>query len=80
MKIEVTEQDIELGNPCDPCMCPIARAIERATGIEPIVSGEIFYLGFSSQRYHLPMEAVKWMGDFDAGKEEMQPFSFEVNS
>ncbi len=38
MTIEVTEDDIINGEPTEPCKCPVALALERATGKQWIVS------------------------------------------
>ena len=76
MKVRVTARDIKRGMKGDIDNCPIALALRRHKGMEDAEVG-----GLASVRRlavgSLPLEAVKFVGDFDAGK-RVKPFEFEL--
>lgn len=81
MLIEVTAEDIRDGirNSCR--LCPVARAIQRATGLDLVwVSSSFVEFRHQDQPLKvldLPSEAAKWIRDYDLGR-GMQPFSFDL--
>ena len=90
MKINVTEQDIEMsrlvvggGQPWSSQFCPIAIATRRATGINDvhvlrtyISLGEIRSTGFH-ELIDLPQSVQAWIDRFDLGR-SVEPFEFEL--
>lgn len=77
LSVSVTRLDIARGRGCSPCGCPIALALERATGRVFVVAGwgcrvpgEI--LG------HFPEEAKTFIRHFD-GCLPVEPFVFDVD-
>ena len=75
-QLKVTAEDIEIGNPGMPSLCPIARALNRkfpdrviAVGITDVWMDEI--------RYDLSMSARKFIEVFDRiGKTAVVPRTF----
>jgi hypothetical protein len=76
MNIQVTEDDIEQGVPFDPCRCPVALAIKRATRRRHIIVGESA-LEIGRLRYHTPHELRRFIEGFDLGR-TVSPFSFDI--
>ena len=81
--INVTQQDIDKGAPCDSESCPIALAVLRATesdggafGPEVAVGPLRVEIGALGE-FRLPPVATKFRRRFDAG-ERVEPFSFEI--
>ncbi len=69
---EVTPEDIVLGKACEPCQCPLARAIGRALGIDP--EGQVFVTQrrveiifdcLTVGRYDNPPEAKEFVRVYD---------------
>lgn len=62
-------------------LCPVARAIQRATGLDLVwVSSSFVEFRHQDQPLKvldLPSEAAKWIRDYDLGR-GMQPFSFDL--
>lgn len=82
MKIEITEDDIKNGKPCNSKMCPIASAAQRA-GLKFVTVGEqdIYFQDpdLGKPGWHaLPEKAVHFIINFDARK-EVHPFSFDLD-
>lgn len=91
--IEVTQEDIDKGLPCDPCECPIAIATHRALELDEEDSGLIAveedYIDLLGLQYDLPDEALRFVRTFDRYwsdeemtlkeyNEEVKPFSFTL--
>jgi len=82
MKIHVTEKHIKKGVISDPWNCPIAIAIQKATGIEPTVTSEWYILDSVKfpvpkkvSKLPMPKKVSKFIDDFDQGK-PVKPFNF----
>lgn len=83
--IEVTEDDIVNGDPHDPCSCPIARAISRATGknwYQVDVRGSGLKLSNREGKMQrvtgpLPRIARDFIERFDRGS-DVQPITFTL--
>lgn len=83
--IEVTAQDIALGEPTHACRCPVARAVARAIGGSIDRADAAAGAGRVSTawpdgtfaHYELPAEVDAFMDDFDHGR-PVAPFSFTV--
>jgi hypothetical protein len=79
LEIEVTQEDIDTGDPTENGSCPIALAVKRLTGRNTKVEYsymEIEGLGESG----LPQIAVRFIHAFDKhGSSKVQPFAFAVN-
>jgi hypothetical protein len=80
MKVQVTQEDINKGNRCDPWNCPLALAMQRATGDRNIsvgaaTAGPLGKLGM----FWLPLEATRFIHDFDF-EHPVEPFEFEVEA
>lgn len=80
--ITVTPEDILNGERADSCKCPIARALRRAVphsdGVE--VCEHFFVFHDNGIRWFtslLPLEAVRFMEEFDAGG-NVAPFEFQI--
>lgn len=88
--INVTQEDIEKGERGECARCPVARALQRATGdpIADVIPGE--HRGLSARfhatsvtpakRHPLPDAVVDWIGKYDGavGDEPVKPFTFEL--
>ena len=92
MKVSVTLEDIRLGKKRNPCWCPIALAIRRASGLKsPIDAEPDEAISDDSRRcevggrtvalrgkvYSLPLEAMFFVAEFDRGN-QVSPFEFEL--
>jgi hypothetical protein len=80
MKISVTKDDIEKGQPRNPNACPIGRAIQRAGLQDYCVTGSAIIV--ADQRHQtsallLPEAVQHWIADFDKAK-PVGPISFEL--
>lgn len=87
--IEVTAEDIALGDRGNVCLCPVARAACRLLGVpvpsdeQPVGSVTAYGGGLDIWRasdcdwdnYLIPQEAVHFIHAFDSG-EEVTPFTF----
>ena len=76
MRIDVTQQDIDQGVPCDSRHCPISLAAQRA-GLQNVkVNGEsLFGNGYMA---FLPDEALDFIYLFDKHRELTKPFFFQI--
>ncbi len=83
MRIEVTADDIAMGQRGSCCKCPIALAVARAlklNGMVVDVNGlRVFVGAFGRPRrvYGLPENARAFVDAFDAGR-ATRPFEFEL--
>lgn len=81
--VEVTAEDIAAGRPRRCYFCPIALAVRRAlrrrdTGAVMVTPEQITYhTGLVEHVHELPIEAMGFVGRFDAG-EDVEPFTFEL--
>ena len=82
--ISVTQEDIDLGDPCNCRACPIARAGERALGPCAVSGDTIRFFGYNGGKaIPLPDKARVfvdvvdgWWDGYD--KSKLVPFSFDV--
>ena len=77
MRIEVTQEDIELGD-VTSTTCPVARAMRREWP-EALVGAVRFITKPTAAgvEHDLPDDAVDWITDYDRGL-PVKPFAFEV--
>lgn len=89
MRIEVTADHIRDGKRTDPCLCPVARAIDAANPQKwwamTLVGGYgvVDFLGYvgglqRSETRELPEAAREWIRRFDE-KDPVEPFAFEMD-
>ena len=89
IKVEVTQADIDAGEPCCAGTCPIARAMTRALGRPIAVCSRFWsYADEQNTAYCMPPSASAFVRDFDDGHIEAmreirglstpKPFSFEL--
>ena len=81
VKVDVTQADVNDGRRSDCRDCPIARAIQRATG-NPNISiglhhGRFWKSADDYTVFQIPEVCAKFIVDFDGGL-PVSPFSFEV--
>lgn len=89
MKIRVTQEDLENGNPADAETCPVALAIKRAMpGADVLVdgnqvefrTGEQSIIGDDIVRgISLPNHIRNWIGRYDMNPEEAEPVEFDLD-
>jgi len=75
--IPITARHIANGKPRDCTFCPVAVALEEATGHEWIVTSETCTYSVGSLVLALPAEVRQFIADFDAGK-SVKPMEFEL--
>jgi len=81
LQIDVTQDDIDFGEPHKPCDCPIALAIDRQwPGSLPYVNADGISLTIDGVEYdyYMPDIAVSFMDAFDDG-DPVRPFSFTID-
>lgn len=85
MRIDVTQEDIANGVRLDHRCCPVARAIERATGMQASVDVDrgcnnpsAFVVIGSVAAVDLPHSVMWFVKKFDRGG-QVEPFSFELD-
>lgn len=76
--VEVTQADIDIGCKKDCLNCPVAVALERATGKMWSVLGTCARRPAEFEVYLLPESARQFIGAFDEG-EPVKPFTFEFS-
>lgn len=78
MKILVTQEHIDKGEPLKCYKCPIAHAIQEATGdLNWRVYDKV--CGNKTEIYELPSVAVKFVRTFDMiGATIVEPFEFDL--
>lgn len=75
-KIQVTEDDINQGQPREERYCPVALAMSRALGAEDVLVGYAeAYVG--DKCYAIPELTGGWIEDYDEWGEG-SPFEFEL--
>ena len=79
LTVEVTQQDIERGSLIECRSCPVALALQRATGREVEVAGPWFIFANSRRHFNLPESVRDFVAQFDSGV-AVQPFSFEIEA
>jgi hypothetical protein len=77
IRVYVTQDDIDNGEPHNPCGCPIARAITRVRDTPTVFSSWAYIGGTCHTEYDLPPEATEFIRRFDIG-EPVEPFDFEM--
>ena len=79
MRIEVTFDDISSGEVCDGFRCPLALAINRATGRTAFVTHtDVAFADSVTRLFPLPVEASHWVREFDRLR-LATPFGFELD-
>lgn len=81
MRIHVTQDDIRKGCRCNSALCPVARAVARATG-QSTLAGSIDIRSYTPTcrlyfRVKPPKSVVRFIAAFDAGK-PVKPFAFNL--
>ncbi len=79
MRIKVTEDHIRRGVRGENTCCPIALAIQEATGNQEWHVGGLACWRTSNfdKNVELPIEATKFISRFDVNK-SVQPFEFDI--
>jgi hypothetical protein len=79
MRIDVTREDIEVGEAGGCLTCPVALALNRATGLEWFVDRDAARIRGDQTWLRLPAEVADWIAEFDAKESwsEFDPFWFE---
>lgn len=81
MRVEVTREDIAHGERGNCEHCPVARALERATGSPCVHVGHSgMYAGKSDDSetvWDTPLRVLRFMDSFDKGK-RVRPFAFDL--
>lgn len=75
MVVNVTQEDIDLGQHSHCTKCPVALAISRAIK-EDLVSVAYSFCLIGADKYQLPEEVSSFITHFDLS-ESVLPFSFE---
>jgi hypothetical protein len=76
MRIDVTQQDIDQGVPCDCRHYPITLAAQRA-GLRNVEVNGMSLFGNGGQAW-LPDEALDFIYLFDKHRELTKPFFFQI--
>lgn len=74
--IFVNQTHIDHGRPGTCTLCPIALAIQEATGIQQ-VGVNIVEVRIDGKYFDLPREVTEFINQFDAGG-SVEPFEFEL--
>jgi hypothetical protein len=76
--VDVTQEDIDNGIPAHGTHCPVAIAIERATGGKYVgVAAGITFPNGNGKSVVMPDFVHEWYLAFDYGK-HVEPFSFDL--
>lgn len=75
--VDVTQADVDLGEPQNRDTCPVAVAMTRAIGQHVWTDGHMFQTRSRMLKGWLPDEAVAWIIKYDAG-DTMSPIQFYV--
>jgi hypothetical protein len=78
IKVKVTADDIRQGRPMRQRDCPVALAMQRATGLPVRVHINTFSVGRKKGRYPLPRAVARFVCNFDDGL-PVRPSSFTVD-
>lgn len=79
--VRVTRRDIERGDKGSPCGCPVARALQRATGNPTVTVGTYSFSlsnGRERKRFELGSNMKNFIEAFDKGITPLEPFKSEV--
>lgn len=76
MQINVTEEDIREGKRCNPCECPVARAIKRDLGLTCAVAVQSWKISFGDYWIDTPQMVKDFVNRLDQ-RYHVEPFSFE---
>lgn len=79
MRIHVTEEDIRLGVRRSPSGCMIARAVQRATGLNCKMGCNMLFLNPGGPSFAVPGYVSARREAFDLGW-QVKPFEFEIPS
>ena len=83
MKIEITDEDIRLGQACSCFSCPIARAVSRQFPDDFVMVNRCNIVvesdNFEKVVYPLSQEARKFVSDFDSGH-PVAPFTLVLEN
>ena len=79
--VDVTEEDIAIGERRNCLFCPVARALRRVPEIVSVVSAYPYAVAFHTEnRYHCfapPTPVGEFIRDYDRG-DPVKPFSFTL--
>lgn len=83
--VQVTQEDIDSGDPCNPFSCPLSLAVRRTlTGRWAVTRTNVFLQGTNSPyaqykftNYLLPENAKQFVKDYDEGR-EVRPIIFTM--
>ena len=78
MLIEVSREDIELGEPMVADRCPLSRALQRSLNVPKVYVHLNTWSTDGYDRRNLPAEAIDFLNRFDFGC-CVSPFTFEVD-
>ena len=83
VRVRVTAADIAAGRPSDACSCPVALAVQRATGdptvdVCGVVAAGSLRAHFGLRGVDLPLAAVNFVSAFDRG-DPVTPFEFDLD-
>lgn len=76
--IDVTQDDIDCGCREDGENCPIAKAVERKTGLAVNVTEREVEFDHCDYSALLPEEAQQFVYEFDLDQRDVEPFSFTL--
>lgn len=80
VEVQVTQTDIDQGQPCDAYNCAVKLAVARATGMQVSVHVKDMWLMDGNKfkaRIAIPPQVVAWVDRFDRG-EKVEPISFTI--
>ena len=78
MIIKVTQEHIDKGCKLNTLSCPVALAMEEATGDNWSVGSVFFWLESKKKAIPITIKIRYFIEDFDSGKKVL-PFEFELN-
>jgi hypothetical protein len=74
--INVTQEDIDRGEPCSTNYCPIARAIRRKVGPEAYISVGDTTAAIDRTNYRVSPRAADFIHSFDENELSVSPGTF----
>lgn len=77
IKIQVTQENIINGQPCEYYSCPIALAVKKQIGLKAKVYLNTIDIG-KNHSFALPKRAKTFTSKFDSRK-PVEPFNFWLN-
>lgn len=78
MLIQVTKEIIDNSVRQNPFLCPVAKALHKATGHNYSVSKDFIYNNCYRKVVKIPKAVTKWIKAYDR-KKEVKPFEFQIN-